>query len=1389
MLAFASAIAATAMAFPACAHAGDRLAHSVDEAGVETSYYSITSAVNAGYSGKTIYMDGDWNVSDVGGTLDIDDGETITIDMCGHQIKGNGKDTVIDVDDDANLTLTSSVRGDIWFEGYADKDTKKWYVTNTGGLVIGGYESGGGGGIEMEDDCTVTLDGVAVCGNKAENTTFTKSSAGGVYIDGDGSTLNLKNAATIERNASDIGGGVYVDEKNTTINMDNSSIKDNYASIHGGGVHIYGKNSTVYLENNSKIGWNSAPDGAGVYAECSFYYLKSKDKTGQINNNNAFGKPNIEKKDPHNGGGALFAELCMWSENEGSVEGISFKDNSAQYCGGAIESYQEYLRIIDCQFTGNEAGWGGGALYVANDKISIINSTMKDNVCNSSKGIWNGGAVYVYSHHDIELSGRCLIQGNKNYVDDSADDIFLEEGSASTAYITGGVSKDSKVGVRVEAEGDHRIGDKIKNETETAFFIDKEGYYVSYGTDHSGDMWQRKADSKKFDVTVNGNSCGSYEQGDSVWVDGKSSDPDKVFRYWSYEQSSGLEPFSDYIKNIYRSLINFDMPQNNVSLTAEYMDRQKSAVIFLQKPEVGQLLNTAGEIQWSGTAAGSKIIGISWYEKDGDALTPATGVAKAGATYVAKASIAQDAEMGLAFAFDMDSVRASMDGGQTGSSVDSYSVDDSGTLNVSISCAVGKDTARAIEPASITVPEGISVEALKAALPDQALVYTYGDAYVNADLQKDSADYSGLVEGGKVVYPEGGKATLSIPLASDAVYFPEGLDTVEVEVTVTEAPVEVVSTPELSPKRGTYSTTTPDTKIVDGKLNVKASCATDGATIRYKLSHLEDSGWVTEREGAYSDGIALAVDAGKQRCYELEVWAVKGDSESTHDTQYYIIDDVQPVQKVKLTVNYSDTAAKDHADWTRRSNEYSLNKGEGCMLVAPVHEGYVFEKWIGADGSTIGTGNTLSLEKINDDTEVTCVYNPVVTELDLGMRIPEVHKSLATEADYVTAKIACSDEPQDVSDYFKKDGKLALSWQPAGDSEGNAAHNTCYLASLSLSGQSQEGVKYVLSSRVVTKVNGYDVGADAYVGERDGSTALFVSCPSTGPYEYASMASLADVELSFQQAMTYNAGQESGRDEGWSLPKSVLVTYKCNETELLNVDWEKVEGFDKAATGEQTLTATGKVEYPSYVNNDGAPERVSVKVKVAAPEKVQTPQASLEPGTYKEAQEVELGCATTGAVIHYTTDGSEPSEDSQVYSGDPIKIEASTTIKAKAFAEGMLASDTAEFAYTIEGTEPEPAPDPEPDPDPEPKPSPAPDPDPEPGPEPDDGGSDGGNTDGDDTDDDSSAADEGSDTTESGSAAEGTTAATADAAPLPAVLAVAGFACVAALAARRRICG
>lgn len=78
---------------------------------------------------------------------------------------------------------------------------------------------------------------------------------------------------------------------------------------------------------------------------------------------------------------------------------------------------------------------------------------------------------------------------------------------------------------------------------------------------------------------------------------------------------------------------------------------------------------------------------------------------------------------------------------------------------------------------------------------------------------------------------------------------------------------------------------------------------------------------------------------------------------------------------------------------------------------------------------------------------------------------------------------------------------------------------------------------------------------------------------------------------------------------------------------------------------------------------------------------VAVPTFSLAGGTYTTEQNVTLACATSGASIYYTTDGTEPSSSSTLYEG-AITISTTTTLKAIAIKNGIL-SEVAEVVYTI----------------------------------------------------------------------------------------------------------
>lgn len=84
--------------------------------------------------------------------------------------------------------------------------------------------------------------------------------------------------------------------------------------------------------------------------------------------------------------------------------------------------------------------------------------------------------------------------------------------------------------------------------------------------------------------------------------------------------------------------------------------------------------------------------------------------------------------------------------------------------------------------------------------------------------------------------------------------------------------------------------------------------------------------------------------------------------------------------------------------------------------------------------------------------------------------------------------------------------------------------------------------------------------------------------------------------------------------------------------------------------------------------------------------KTESPLIALKNGGTKfnfSGTEVLMSCNDAAAKIYYTLDGSEPTENSALYSG-PIAIDATTTVKALAVKVGCLASDVSTAQFTRE---------------------------------------------------------------------------------------------------------
>ena len=131
-----------------------------------------------------------------------------------------------------------------------------------------------------------------------------------------------------------------------------------------------------------------------------------------------------------------------------------------------------------------------------------------------------------------------------------------------------------------------------------------------------------------------------------------------------------------------------------------------------------------------------------------------------------------------------------------------------------------------------------------------------------------------------------------------------------------------------------------------------------------------------------------------------------------------------------------------------------------------------------------------------------------------------------------------------------------------------------------------------------------------------------------------------------------------------------------------------VSGIVYSATG---INATTSFKFRNAITGNSNTQIRLTQIKVTytaggqQQETVATPTFTPNGGTFNEESiTVNVSCATEGAVIRYTNDGSEPTEDSQIFPATGITLTETTTLKAKAWKDGMTASAVASATYTLQ---------------------------------------------------------------------------------------------------------
>ena len=191
-----------------------------------------------------------------------------------------------------------------------------------------------------------------------------------------------------------------------------------------------------------------------------------------------------------------------------------------------------------------------------------------------------------------------------------------------------------------------------------------------------------------------------------------------------------------------------------------------------------------------------------------------------------------------------------------------------------------------------------------------------------------------------------------------------------------------------------------------------------------------------------------------------------------------------------------------------------------------------------------------------------------------------------------------------------------------------------------------------------------------------------------------------------------NVSGSEGADPNLTLPSDnrIVSGYAAqssnnlfaNGTTSLGTDSRNIQGsgeawFVDAANGDYHLTATSPA-----IDAGATYEGIGFdldNVAFADPpavgcyeygERAADPAFDPAPGsTFYPSASVTLSCATEGASIYYTTDGSVPTDSSMPYM-EPITLSATTTIRARAYATGKGPSAIVSATYTFKRPVPKP---------------------------------------------------------------------------------------------------
>ncbi len=520
-----------------------------------------------------------------------------------------------------------------------------------------------------------------------------------------------------------------------------------------------------------------------------------------------------------------------------------------------------------------------------------------------------------------------------------------------------------------------------------------------------------------------------------------------------------------------------------------------------------------------------------------------------------------------------------------------------------------------------------------------------------------------------------------------------------------EEPIPTAATPVITPVSGTYA----DSVVVS------ISCETEGAEIRYTLDGEEP----TDASLLYEEPFTLTTDATvmAKAFMNSEEWYDSEIAEAEYIIAHEAVLGVTPAE-----LEFSSDAL---------TGEITISGAfltEDIILTVDDDHFVLSNDTIPADaGNTIVTVTFDGTEPADGIISITSGEMEAFVTLTATAQVPTPVFTPANGTIDTLIEVTMSCEIENAIIYYTTDGS-----EPTTESDiymepvtlnvvGTYTFNAIAMAE-DWENSEMATATYTVSEPVVPDIDTivYRVGFEASEGFAASTVYNNPEPAYTGPegqqwatvYGTPSETDPICGDQSLQMRWYTNASEMPGyTTTNFDIRNVTYVTFSAKNTNGLNVTVSYSTDGGNTFVGDSLITLTSNARNYRYnVSETGDFNFVRLKFAVSLPstaptstsrlyidsvvvfgvpgivaDVVEAPVIAPNSGLFLDEVEVSMTCATEDAEIRYTLDGSTPDENSTLYT-DPFTISSTTTVKAKAWKEGMTASNvtTATYNFPVE---------------------------------------------------------------------------------------------------------